>query len=168
MQFSDPAHCSWTWKRLPIDSSSNLTNVSSSMVYWTSDNDLGHQLEIECIPQDHNGRSGEPFSVTTAPVLPSPSLSAITLRHQHTQQCLSSQDELRVVSYNILAEYYSSTDYAHHVKYPALSAVCNDIYLIRKSYSLQNKAMLICFKTKSLYSQRAVLSNVLFVQWRMH
>ena len=57
---------------------------------------------------------------------------------------------------------------AHHVKYPALSAVCNDIYLIRKSYSLQNKAMLICFKTKSLYSQRAVLSNVLFVQWRMH
>ena len=118
LQFSDPAHCSWTWKRLPIDSSSNLTNVSSSMVYWTSDNDLGHQLEIECIPQDHNGRSGEPFSVTTAPVLPSPSLSAITLRHQHTQQCLSSQDELRVVSYNILAEYYSSTDYAKQVLYP--------------------------------------------------
>ena len=88
------------------------------MVYWTDDSDLGHKLELQCIPCDHNGRSGEPSSIITASVLPSPSLSAISHRHQHTQQYLSLQDELRVVSYNILAEYYSSTDYAKQVLYP--------------------------------------------------
>ena len=74
---------------------------------------------MECTPLDSTGRrNGEPYSIPTKPVLPPPEIAAITRRHLHTPHTLSSEDELRVVSYNILADTYSTTEYAQKVLYP--------------------------------------------------
>ena len=117
LQFSELACCKWTWKRLSIDGSSSSI-VSSSMVYWTTEDDTGHRLVLECVPYNTAGRGGEPFSVTSGPVLSPPNVSAILIRHQLTPHCLCLSEELRVVSYNILADQYSSTDHAQQVLYP--------------------------------------------------
>lgn len=96
-----------------------LEVVSDSFTYWPLEKDCGKQLLLECTPANSNGQVGQPLLVSTKTVVPGPrSLSPITKRHLLTPAHLSEPDQLRVVSYNILADPYASTTFAREVLYP--------------------------------------------------
>ena len=93
--------------------------VGNSLVYWPSSTDCGRRLLLECIPTDTGGRVGAPVFLLTSEVSPSPSsVTPITRRHKLTPSHLTSPDRFRVVSYNILADPYASTNFARQVLYP--------------------------------------------------
>ena len=88
------------------------------MVYWPTEEDIGCQLQVECTPGRSNGQMGDPVSVFTSPVEKGPRLAAIGRRHQLTLCRLSSSNSFRVITYNILADCYSTNDFALEVLYP--------------------------------------------------
>ena len=98
---------------------SNFPVVGNSLVYWPNSTDCGHRLLLECIPAGTNRRVGTPVFLVTTEVSPGPSsVTPITRRQELTPTCLSSPNCFRVVSYNILADPYASSDFARQVLYP--------------------------------------------------
>ena len=95
---------------------SNSSYRGNTAVYWPTSEDCGHVLVVECIPSSKDGRFGQPAYATTHPVETAPPSSAISRRHLQTPTLLPA-GQLRVVSYNILADVYASTEYAAHVLY---------------------------------------------------
>ena len=106
----------------------DLPVVGKSLVYWPNSTDCGHRLLLECVPAGTNGRVGQPVFLVTGEVSPGPSsVTPITTRHKFTPTHLSSPDRFRVVSYNILADYYASSDFARQVLYPYCYPAALDI-----------------------------------------
>ena len=96
----------------------NPLSIHTSRIYYPTDNDVGKNLLIQCIPVNNEGRRGHPAYFQTKPVSPGPELGPLIRRHLKTSCPLQSPQTLRVVSYNILADRYSMTDYATDVLYP--------------------------------------------------
>ena len=95
---------------------SNSSYCGNTAVYWPTSDDYGCVLVVECIPSSKDGRFGQPAYATTHPVETAPPSSAISRRHLQTPTLLPA-GQLRVVSYNILADIFASTEYAAHVLY---------------------------------------------------
>lgn len=91
--------------------------LQKEMVYWPTMDDLGHQFLIKLTPCSSD-RHGNPVYLYTSIVSARPELKAISRRQGLTPALLSSPDVLRVISYNILADQHSISDYAHQVLYP--------------------------------------------------
>ena len=129
MELADVTSCRWVWRRVQLQShtpsdDTSLDPVASDpvvcreMVYWPTDEDIGCQLRVECTPGRLNGQMGDPVSVLTSLVQKGPKLVAIQRRHQLTPCRLSSPKSFRVVTYNALADCYSTNDFALQVLYP--------------------------------------------------
>ena len=90
--------------------------ISTALVYWPSQEDVGHRLAVECVPSlsDTQGASYALSSI----VVDLPKDTPITRRQLYTPARLDSPDQLRVVTYNILAEPFSNSDHARNVLYP--------------------------------------------------
>ncbi len=91
--------------------------------YTPTADDAGCLLRVECTPtrQAGNGGSGEEvlvgaplLSADHGPVAVPPTPAAVAPRHALTQHPAASP-ELRVVTYNILADQYAGTDVAKKV-----------------------------------------------------
>ena len=92
--------------------------IHSGMIYYPTQDDVGKNFLIECIPVDSNGRRGHPAYTCSAVVLEEPCFDTIIRRQLQTPSFLLSPDSFRVVSYNILADRYSTSEYASKVLYP--------------------------------------------------
>ena len=128
VEFADLSVCKWTWRRLPL-SDGNLSVdlftdiesfplVNTTFVYWPSKDDMGHQLLVECLPSSTNGRTGTPSQIVSPVVTDPPQATPITHRHLYTPARLAANDQFRVITYNILAEPFTNSAYAHNVLYP--------------------------------------------------
>ena len=134
LEFADLSFCSWVWRRChtsagatPISAAGDYPVVGSSFLYWPTERDCGHQLLLECIPANKDGRTGVGVSVTSGRVTQGPSSTPITKRHQLTQTHLSRPDQFRMISYNILADPYASSNFARRVLYPYCNPAALDI-----------------------------------------
>lgn len=101
------------WQKL--SSSNNICDV----VYTPSIDDLGHRLKIVCVPRDtERGINGkEILAQSTAVVDPGPGQCPFQTRHLYTKD-LTEDGCFRVVTYNLLADYYVDSDYSRTVLYP--------------------------------------------------
>lgn len=136
VEFTDPYLCKWTWKRYPtfldpaqpLPDSSMLPTVGNTFVYWPSSEDVGHRLLLECIPTSPDGkRTSAPSSVISPVLLKGPTVNPITRRHLLTPARLAAPDQFRVVTYNTLAEPFTSTEDAREKLYPYCDPSALDI-----------------------------------------
>lgn len=140
LHFADEAACQWQWSRQrPGIASWEPVAGATSRRYWPTAEDAGCRLRVECTParwsaldsSNGNGSSspngsssgggrqaelvlGVPLAGECGPVEVPPSPAACEPRHALTQQPTASPD-LRVVTYNILADQYAGTDRAMDV-----------------------------------------------------
>ena len=135
------SECMWTWRRIPRESAvtlnantgdtcttddpSSVVQVGRERCYTPIADDVGHRLAVECVPVRAGPDArveGQSFqcisSGVVAPFLVSDEeLEPVRTRQQYTNKPLIAP-ELRVVSYNILADCYSNTDMAFTQLYP--------------------------------------------------
>ncbi len=144
MEFTDPFSCVWVWRRhigdalsavvapsatnadaghssddraqLPGTPSSPL--ISRSFAYWANEEDIGHHLVVECTPATRAGRRGVPMVAISNPVIQGPVGSPIACRHLLTPGFLAGRDQMRMVTYNILADRYATSMFARTKLYP--------------------------------------------------
>ena len=134
MEFADCYSSEWKWKQYPLvsdpvaplPSSSSLPTINNSFVYWPTEEDLGHRLLIECTPTSQDC-SGTPTFAVSPVVTDGPGVNPITRRHLLTPGRLAAPEELRVVTYNTLAEPFTATAYAHEILYPYCDPSALDI-----------------------------------------
>ena len=91
--------------------------ISTSLVYTATPQDYNHHLSLECTPQNASGEEGHPVIVTSAKVQAGLHNGPIEERHLFTPCFLKQPNRFRMVTYNILASYYGSSDYAHELLY---------------------------------------------------
>lgn len=130
LHFADEGSCRWQWSRLrPGSGTWEPVAGATTRRYWPTAEDAGCRLRVECTParwsdlgsSNGNGASSErelvlgaPLGGESGPVELPPSPPACEGRHALTQQPTASPD-LRVVTYNILADQYAGTDRAMDV-----------------------------------------------------
>lgn len=90
--------------------------------------DIGRLVKLVCTPKDDSlqrvGCSQSAFSAK--PIVPEPEMLPIKKRHQYTKD-KAGPDEIRIVTYNILADIYTSSAYAKKELYPQCPAFALDI-----------------------------------------
>ncbi|XP_052893057.1 2',5'-phosphodiesterase 12 [Anopheles moucheti] len=110
----------YSWSRGLMPESGNAQQirweqVSTELTYMVRKSDVGHHLKFSCTPKDSTGRSGPMMEIISPQqVQAGPGLCPFEVRHLFTQQKLN-DGQFRVVSYNILAELYSDSDYSRNV-----------------------------------------------------
>lgn len=134
IEFANCYSSEWTWKRYPIVSdpasplpdSSTLKAVNKCYVYWPTEDDVRHRLLVECTPASQ--KCTGTLATTISPVVTDgPGVNPITRRHLFTPSRLAAPDELCVVTYNTLAEPFTSTTYAYEILYPYCDPSALDI-----------------------------------------
>lgn len=88
------------------------------MVYWPSREDAGRRVTVECTPTAPNGPIGAPYTCISPVLTDMPTNTPITRRQLFTPTRLESEGQFRVVTYNTLAEPFSSSEYAQNTLYP--------------------------------------------------
>ena len=97
---------------------SSAVSVGHTSIYTPTTNDIGNKLVLQCTPCAQTGGRGNPAYISVPTVQRGPVSEPIAHRHSRTPSVLSSPDELRVVSYNTLADLYSTGEYALNILYP--------------------------------------------------
>ena len=139
LEVSDIHLCKWRWFRYPLSEVSHASLphsskyvrqvLSTNYTYWPSEDDVGYQLFVECIPTSPDGRTGE-LVTAISPVVTAQSTrdTPITRRHLLTPWQLVEPDRFRMVSYNTLASIFTAPGgYAQRVLYPYCQPSALDI-----------------------------------------
>ena len=108
------------------ESISTFPVVSTSFVYWTTEEDNGHSLVLECTPRDHSGEEGQVVMVGCKNAVSSFQNVPISERHLFTPSHLAEPDQFRIMSYNILANVYATSERARQFLYPYCDASALD------------------------------------------
>uniref|UniRef100_A0A1B6L0R0 2',5'-phosphodiesterase 12 n=1 Tax=Graphocephala atropunctata TaxID=36148 RepID=A0A1B6L0R0_9HEMI len=85
--------------------------VGESFIYIPTVGDIGHKLRLECTPKNSTAVGPSVLCESDTVVEAGPGHCPFENRHVYTSQRTSYQ-RLRVVSYNLLADVYSSTSFA--------------------------------------------------------
>uniref|UniRef100_A0A182N0M5 2',5'-phosphodiesterase 12 n=1 Tax=Anopheles dirus TaxID=7168 RepID=A0A182N0M5_9DIPT len=109
------------WYRGRMPASGNAQQIAwervgnGELAYLVQTGDVGHHLKFRCTPKDANGRAGPATEIVgPQPVQAGPGQCPFEVRHLFTQHKLK-DGQFRVVSYNLLAELYSDSDYSRTV-----------------------------------------------------
>ncbi|XP_065209811.1 2',5'-phosphodiesterase 12 [Planococcus citri] len=104
--YTDEAESQFDWHR-QLQKGYEL--VSSGIVYVPSVSDIGHKLKLICTPK-RNGVAGIPMEIiSSSEVDAGPGFCPFETRHAFTRAALTN-DSFRVVTYNILADLYASSE----------------------------------------------------------
>lgn len=135
LHFAEEEACQWRWFRQSASGSWEPIASATSRRYVPGPQDVGCRLRVECtpgrlaapsaqdgIPEASGGSSGAGAQLVLGatgaaecgPVALPPSPAAAAARHALTRQPATSP-ELRVLTYNILADQYAATDTAKNV-----------------------------------------------------
>lgn len=96
--------------------------VSTSYVYWATDEDSRHFIILECTPLNSAGEEGQGVIVISTDVISNIQIIPMAERHLFTPSHLTEPDQFRVVSYNILANVYATSERAQQMLYPYCDA----------------------------------------------
>lgn len=126
VEFADVSKSLWTWRRCDdtndlFDPKSHCTRhwsiVGNECIYWPTQEDVGHRLVVECVPVSTNGDHGASQKCWTQEVITPPTNPFPCAKiHARTPNFLDA-DHLRVVSYNILADVYASSEHGRENLY---------------------------------------------------
>ena len=108
LEFAD--HCSWVWY---FDNK----KLCSGHVFTPVDEHVGQSLIVLCVPVGKNGILGAGIEKATPVIVRGPTVCLSDYRYQFTP-IIQDKNKLRLLSYNILADYYSSQQYSREVLYP--------------------------------------------------
>lgn len=129
LQFSTRNHCLGQWYKAlkPKSGVFNENTVwepcSEGLIYLVSKADIDYYLKLVVTPRNENGISGPTVEyISKSPVQAGPIDCPYEVRHQYTTEPLSSPTEIRVVSYNLLADLYADGDYARKTLFPYCAA----------------------------------------------
>ena len=92
--------------------------ISTSLIYWTDEEDVGYRLVLVCTPRNKSGEEGEPVKVVSKNTVCKFRNIPMTERHLFTPTHLAEPSQFRVVSYNILANVYVTSERATNTLYP--------------------------------------------------
>jgi len=102
--------CNWEWHF-------NNKKLSSRHVFTPTENHVGHSLVVLCTPIGKDGICGVTIEKATPKIVSGPILCLSDFRYQFTP-AIQDKNMFRLLSYNILADYYASQPYSREVLYP--------------------------------------------------
>uniref|UniRef100_A0AAG5DVT2 2',5'-phosphodiesterase 12 n=1 Tax=Anopheles atroparvus TaxID=41427 RepID=A0AAG5DVT2_ANOAO len=120
LHFASRECSEFSWYRGLMPESKNAhqiiwEEVGKELTYMVKKDDIGQHLKFECTPRDGSGKVGPATEIiSTQPVQAGPGQCPFEVRHLFTQNKLSGS-QFRVVSYNLLANLYSDSDYSRNV-----------------------------------------------------
>lgn len=119
--YGDLSKCEFKWQRKP-PGASEWTDCEhgASFIYRVTNDDVGASLRVRCSVQNDEGNVlSESTSNEARIVMPeaAPQTEAIDRRHRHTPHTLPDH-QFRVVTYNLLADFYVNTDYSRNTIFP--------------------------------------------------
>ncbi|XP_034106923.1 2',5'-phosphodiesterase 12 [Drosophila albomicans] len=121
LQFATRQHSKAQWYKTlkPNSTKAEWTPCSEGLIYQLTEEDIDYYLKLVVTPGNEHGVYGPPVEyVTTSPVQAGPQNCPYELRQQYTKKPLSNPAEIRVVSYNLLADLYADGDYARKTLFP--------------------------------------------------
>ncbi|XP_064542410.1 2',5'-phosphodiesterase 12 [Drosophila montana] len=125
LQFASRTHSSGEWYKATKPASGIFNEKTQwepcgqGLIYQVAPADIGYHLKLVVTPANESGLSGPATEcISKLPVQPGPDACPFELRQQHTRQPLSGLHEIRVVSYNLLADLYADGDYARKTLFP--------------------------------------------------
>ncbi|KAH8281902.1 hypothetical protein KR054_003969 [Drosophila jambulina] len=150
LQFANRENSKGTWLKAKKPQTTEWEVCGEGFHYNPTAEDIGCYLKFVITPGNVQGAKGpvvEDISKTT--VQAAPELFPFEDRHRHTTDYLKEPNELRVVTYNLLADYYADSDYSRKTLFP----YCPPKYLeidYRKQLFIKElvgyKADLICLQ----------------------
>uniref|UniRef100_A0A182PDF4 2',5'-phosphodiesterase 12 n=1 Tax=Anopheles epiroticus TaxID=199890 RepID=A0A182PDF4_9DIPT len=120
LHFATQECSSYCWSRGKMPESGNAKQIEweqigTEQTYLVQKADIGLHLKFSCTPKNEAGRVGPVTEIISPnPVQAGPGLCPFEVRHLFTQQKLR-DGQFRVVSYNILADLYTDSDYSRTV-----------------------------------------------------
>lgn len=111
--------CNWEWH---FDNK----KVSTNHVFTPMENHVGHSLSILCTPVGKDGACGSTVKKVTPRIVTGPAACLSDSRYQLSPP-IQDKNMLRILSYNILADYYASQQYSREVLYPYCKPEALDI-----------------------------------------
>ncbi|UPQ97080.1 putative RibB-like alpha/beta DHBP synthase [Chloropicon primus] len=118
LEFCSRGDCKWLWY---VESEKGWELVAEGKPDLAVDEQhVGKRIKIKCEPAC-GGRLGEPReAVSVEPVMGAPRLEFMKARHERMARS-KPDTSLRIMTYNILADVYSKTDYARDVLFPEIA-----------------------------------------------
>lgn len=108
LEFAD--QCYWEWYF-------DKKKLSNEHVFIPMENHVGQSLTVLCIPVGRNGVCGAKVEKVTPTIVSGPTVCLSDSRYQFTP-VIKDDNKFRLLSYNILADYYASQQYSRDVLYP--------------------------------------------------
>lgn len=103
--------CKWQWFIETSDDGCWM-EVSSSSTFSPDIQHVGRNIKVECVPSDGH-RVGMPCEATSKETVTlGPVWGGVSERQQSTSSLLMSQQQLRIITYNILLEEYLRKDHS--------------------------------------------------------
>ncbi|XP_077997453.1 2',5'-phosphodiesterase 12-like [Glandiceps talaboti] len=154
---SDTSTVSKKILKIQIESSSeDWVEVMKGKVFQPQISDVGFKIKVNCEPKNGQRRGNSKERISDCEISAGPGVCPFENRHLYTQKRVGN-DGFRVVSYNILADQYATTEFAQNVLYPYCAPYALSIdyrqQLILKELTGYN-ADIICLQEmgKTLYN----------------
>lgn len=124
----DMSKCTFKWKRKwPHKRKWYPCENGESFLYRVPQDDAGSELQLTCFLTNKDGVVvAERNSNVARVVEQGPDVAAIERRHKHTPHILPDH-QFRAVTYNLLADFYTSTEYSRTQIFPYCSPSILDI-----------------------------------------
>lgn len=108
----------FTWlKSNDKNDSAVWEKVGSNFTYDVAEEDIGCHLKVICEPGDGKGIGLSKEAVSTKPITAGPKNCPFEIRNTFTQSAVPS-DQIRIVSYNLLADFYADSAYSQESLFP--------------------------------------------------
>lgn len=154
IEFGDLRFCVFKWYK---ESSPNAhargeevswVEAGSDRVFTPSNMDVGLKLKLKCMPGNESRLGLAVELVTSCSVEAGPGRCTFDDRHLYTRK-VTDESSIRVVTYNILADIYSQTEFSKTVLYPYCAPYALELdyrqNLIKKELSGYN-ADIVCLQ----------------------
>lgn len=126
--FASLDHSSFEWFVSEIVSEGERKKVNKEHLVWTkksegffyspTTNDIDCYLKVTCMPRNTDSKDGIMFeAVSTDPISPGPGTCPFENRHAFTKTS-TGVDEVRFMTYNLLADLYADSEYSRTVLHP--------------------------------------------------
>nr|ACH92481.1 FI09011p [Drosophila melanogaster]AOQ13855.1 CG31759-PC [synthetic construct] len=113
IQFGERQFSKAVWFKAKKPTDTDWEVCGEGFQYLVTPEDIGYHLKFVVTPGNALGMTGPVVEkITNSAVQESPGRCPFQDRQRHTTNSLSESNEIRVVSYNLLADLYASSDYA--------------------------------------------------------
>ncbi|XP_017050590.2 2',5'-phosphodiesterase 12 [Drosophila ficusphila] len=113
VQFGEQKHSKGVWYKAKKPTDTEWELCGEGFQYFVTPKDIGYHLKLIVTPRNEHGLDGPVVEkVSLTPVQDSPGVCPFQIRQKYTPSYLTNPNEMRVISYNLLADLYASSDYA--------------------------------------------------------